>query len=255
MISFPRFPFPGEKGTFVPLRVVKNIGKRIFEAGKAFFGTLFNGNEVREQKSFNEEKAQVDDIYNLNSLLGEYRQKVKSEMGSLEKEIQQICREVFLAIVETLEFANESFQFYKTTSIQRRIDNFLESLDGIFELHTAKRISLDDVECLSILKMVAGDNKANKMSELKKKVFQETIEDINKKLNEFMNDFFDSMELSVDTRMASIEERLEEKTESFEQLTKVNNEHDDRFEKIMMNANYRLYVAEKVVELIDSEVK
>ena len=102
--------------------------------------------------------------------------------------------------------------------------------------------------------MVAGDNKANKMAELKKKVFQETIEDINKKLDEFKNDFFDSMELSVDTRMVSVEERLQEKKESFEQLTKANDEHDDKFEKIMLNANYRLYVAEKVVKLINSEV-
>lgn len=228
----PRPPIP------IPHIPFGKVLKRLVSAGKAFVNTLFNGDDVKSKEAFNEKKSTADDVMQLNAALVEYRNKIQTDSREMEENIRKICDEVFKEILDSLEFANEQYQFYRLESAQRKLNRCLENIDGIFAKHVAKRISLDDTECVAILKMPPSDVKGTRMAELKKKVFEETIQELCRIIEEFQDEFFDGMDMSVNARMTGIEDSIREKTEKFSVFSDDSEESTQKTEKLQLEACY-----------------
>ena len=161
-------PFPR-----IPLPVIIDGLKKVAKVGKKVLEILFIGNgQIEKERPLDTKNTDTDNIMSLNAILTDYRQEVKSATIELENNIKGICKDVFEGILESLEFVNEQFEFYRISAFKRKINRFTEEIDGIFEKHTAKRISLDDNECIAILKMMPGDLKGKRMKELKEVVFK-----------------------------------------------------------------------------------
>lgn len=239
-------PYPNP----ILFKVLKKVGKKILDVGKKVVNFLF-GDDVKDEEPLDLEKNGTNDIFRLNEILMNHRKLVKSEMEPVENDVINYCKEVFDSIIESLEFANEQVLIYRTDRIKRKTNNFLESLHGIFEIYTTKRISLDDEECVNILKMMPGEPKSQKMADLKKKVFKESVDEINKRLLEFSNDFFEDIETSVNTRLEGLEEKLNEKTDIFGKIANSNNEQNEEFEKITLKSSYISSLSEYVLLFLD----
>lgn len=230
---------PLGKPIFDPEKGLKILG-RIIEFGKKVIDYLVGGDDVKDQSAMDTKNSSAEDTMNLNSILLEYRNKVKEDTKPVESNVKDVCKEVFASICDSVDFANSQFQIYKVESVKRKLDNIIEDIDGIFEKHVIKRISLDDERCVDILKMLPGDLKGQRMSELKKEVFKEAIEDICTKLEKFQQDIFDNMEISIESRMEGIESKLLEKTEMFEEISQNSDERNKKIESITIKANYIL---------------
>ena len=233
---------------------VFGVFKRIIQAGKKFFDVLINGDDIKEQKSMDTKRSTADDIMQLNSVLQEYRRNVSEELKELETEVKNVCKEVFDQITESVEFANSEFDFYKTAALERKLNTYLSEIDGIFEKHVIKRISLDDTECEKILKMMPGELKGTRMAELKKKVFEEAIEDLNGKIEEFQKDISESMEMAVNYRLDSLENSLEEKKEIFMKLAENTENIKSEKEDICVYSEFKASVAEMYTQILKEEV-
>ena len=230
---------------------ILGIFKRIIQAGKKFFDVLINGDDIKNKKPVNPQKDTADDIMQLNAVLQEYRRNVSAESKELENGIKEVCREVFNQIIESVEFANSEFNFYKTSTLQRKLDEYLSEIDGIFEMNVIKRISLDDTECEKILKMLPGDLKGTRMAELKKKVFKESIEDLCKKLDNFQMDISESMEMAVSYRLDSLENSLEEKKAAFEKMTEDTENTKSEKEKICLYSVFKMSMAALCGQIVE----
>lgn len=237
----------------IPVEIPKKILERLIKAGKSFFHTLINGEDVKNRAPMDTKNGTADEMMELNKVLLEYRSKVSKEASELEESIAGLCKERFDAIVDTLEFANSDFQFYRVETLKRKLDHFLEEIDGYFGQNISKRISLDDMECINILKMLPGDLKGQRMAELKKKVIQESIGSLCKKVRDFENDFFEGMELSVDSRLEGLEDRIREKRAAFETLEKSNEDTSASKEEVVLNAAYIFSIAGMYTKLEESE--
>lgn len=228
--------------------------KRVIQAGKKFFDVLINGDDIKNQKSMDTKRGTADDIMQLNSVLQEYRKNVSEESKELETEVKDVCREVFNQITESVEFANSEFDFYKTAALERKLNTYLSDIDGIFEKHVIKRISLDDIECEKILKMMPGELKGTRMAELKKKVFEEAIEDLNEKIKEFQRDISENIEMAVNYRLDNLENSLEEKKEIFTKLTENTENIKSEKEGICVYSEFKASVAEMYMQILKEEV-
>ena len=201
-------------------------------------GKVFADDKTKEQPAYNPEKSEAADVAEINAALVDYRGEVKKATAELEGEIKKTCESVFTEVLSSLEFANEEFEFYRPSRLKRKLDTFLQEMDGIFANYTAKRISLDNADCLAVLKMRPGDLKGQRMRELKELVFKESVEEVNQKLNNFVGEFFEDMEFSVDHRMAEVEQRLEEKIAAFEIAESNDAKNSGRLEEIIYHAGY-----------------
>lgn len=199
---------------------------------------IFDKDKIKEQPAYNPEKSDATEVMEINNALMEYRGEVKQATVELEGEIKKACENVFTEVINTLEFANEEFEFYRVSRMKRKLESFLQDIDGIFSNYTAKRISLDDTDLIAVLKMRPGELKGQRLRDLKKQVLFESVEEVNRKLNCFVSEFFEDMEFSVDHRMNEIEQRLEEKMIAFEAAESSDIKHSARLEEIIIRAEY-----------------
>lgn len=216
------------------------ILKRVIQAGKRFFDVLIHGDDIKDKKPMDTQRGTADDIMQLNAALQEYRQSVSAESKELENGIKEICREMFQQITESVEFANSEFNFYRISTLQRKLDEYLSEIDGIFEMHVRRRVSLDDSECEKILKMMPGELKGTRMAELKKRVFREAVEDLCRKLKTFQEDILESMEMAVSYRLDSLENSLEEKKAAYKKLSENTENEKSQKEGICLHSGFRL---------------
>ena len=240
-MKFPKLPLPSSvvpSPLPIPPETIPMIIDFIIKAGDKILDKVFAKDETKDQPAYNPEKSEAAEVANLNAALMDYRGEVKQATAELEEEIKKACENVFTEVLGSLEFANEEFEFYRPSRLKRKLDTFLQELDGIFANYTAKRISLDDTDCLAVLKMRPGDLKGQRMRELKERVFKESVEEVNRKLNSFVSEFFEDMDFSVDHRMSEVERRLEEKIAAFEIAENNDAQNSGRLEEIILRAEY-----------------
>lgn len=212
--------------------------KKVVKIGREVFRIIIEDDNTKEMQPLDTKNADTDNIMSLNAILTDYRLDVRNATTKLENNIKDGYKDVFEGILETLEFVNEQLEFYRISVFKRKINTFTEEIDGIFEKHTAKRISLDDNECIEILKMMPGDLKGKRMKELKEAVFKESIDEIIKKMNNFMNDFLDEMEYSVENRIDNISDKIQEKADIFERLSVDNENKNEMAEMAELYSGY-----------------
>lgn len=223
-----------------------SVGKRVFKAIK----NLFVDDETRKQAPLTQH-SELSEVANLNGILFEYRNQVKQVANELEREITDECMEVFHKIISIFEAANESYEIYRVDRLRRKFDRMAESISGTFERYVAKRISLDDVECSEILKMLPGELKGERMQNLKKKVFIEAVEDIVGKLNEAVEELLEDIEDAINLRLNMIKNQLEEKTLAYESITCTTQEKENHNEKVQLSAIFSLGNIQVIEELVE----
>lgn len=251
IIMGPKFPLSLPPKN--PKKILKIFG-RVLQVGKKFLDILLHGDDVKDVKPMNEKNSTADEIMKLNSILLEYKQSVSKESKELELEIKEVCKAIFEQIVESVEFANTEFQFYRIETLQRKLNNYLSDIDGVFEKHVVKRISLDDMECTNVLKMLPGELKGQRMAELKKRVFNEAICDLCQKMEDFQKDISESMEMVVDDKLKSLEEMLEERRNAFEKMSTETGDIEVEKEKVCLKAEYTDSVIKLFEQYMEGEM-
>ncbi len=224
----------------IPPEIIGKVFKKIVDIGKKIRGIIFGngGGDVSEKKPMDPKNGSTDDMMELNAALREYHDTVAVATRELEMLIMDACKEVFEQIIDSVEFANSEFHFYRVESLQRKRDYYLSEIDGIFAKHVAKKISLDNEECAKILRMMPGELKGIRMVELRKQVFRESIEELCQKLDAFFEDISDSMEMSVDSKLDFYLQDIQEKTEIFEKMATKQEDIQAEREKAYMQAIY-----------------
>ena len=237
-----------------PKKIFEIFG-RVVKAGKKFFEVLFKGDDgVKDTQPMDSEKSSADDIMKLNSMLLEYRDKVSKESKQVEDEIKEVCKVIFEQIVESVEFANTEYRFYRIETLQRKLDSYLTDIDGVFTKHVSNRISLDDSECVNVLKMLPGELKAQKMAEMKKRVFTETIEDLCRKIEEFQTDFSEGMEMTVEDKLISLENSLNERKVAFNKMTEKTDNTEKEKLVICTNSKFQYAKADLAYMVMEGEI-
>lgn len=236
-IGSPISPILPTKPPIPPGIIIKAI-KKIVGVGKKIKDIIFGekGKDVSDKKPMDTKNGSVDDMMELNAVLREYHDKVASASQELEALITDACKEVFEQIIDSVEFANSEFHFYRVETLQRKRDNYLSDIDGIFAKNVAKKISMDNEECVKILKMLPGELKGIRMTELRKQVFQESIEELCEKLDDFLEDISDSMEMSVESKLDFYLTKIQEKTEIFEDMAAKQEDMQEKKEKAYLQA-------------------
>lgn len=221
-----------------PKKVFDFVAKLV-RAGKKLLKIVFGDGGVGRTAPMDEKKSTVDDIMQLNSLLLQYKETVSNESKEVEVEVKNVCKSVFDQIIESVEFANSELKFYRTEVVERKINRFLSEIDGFFARSVSTRISLDDPECISILKMLPGELKEQRMIELKKRVLQDSLEDLCRIIETFYLELIDGVETSVEDKLISFENTIEERKTKFEIITSKTESCERNKSMINIEARYK----------------
>lgn len=240
-------PFP-KPNPFIVFEIIKGLGKLV----RAIKGYFSSNDKVKSQQSLNKEKSSADDIAQIHQMLSDYRSEAKNVGFEIIKSIKDDCNSFFEKTLSQFERYSESFGMkHMTGTYQKRFSTTLDGLDEIFDSCLSKKFSLDDSECVSILKMQPGEAKANRMSEFKKSVFTQAIDDVCKCIEKSIEDFFDSINDTFMIKINSMASAIEEKSNAFEKMTIDREKTDLGIETTRLNASETVSIADIAFEILE----
>lgn len=231
MIKSP-FPFP-----MLDWGKIRDKAKKIIEV-------IFSKDEekIKQSKSYNTEKNSASDIMVLNTALNECRTSFKESFDELESELKKECQKTIDGIIEMINSINSSVKVCNVSSMKRQLDYIVEDIEGTAMSHMKKRISLDDSECLAVLKLPAGDLKGTRIKELKKKIYSEAVGIVSNKIRKSILNILDNISDTVEEKADEIGLKADEKMKNFKIIFSESNENISKKEEMKLDSAYFLSI-------------
>lgn len=243
------FPMPSPNPGWVG-KVLRGIGKVAKYAWNVITGQDEKQDEIAGKKGINPEKSSADEIAELNKLLVEYRQNISASANDMEREMIVECSMMLQDIMEIFDEYNQKLKIVRSESVKRKFNRICKDLKGTFAKYVEKRISLDDAECVKILRLPAGELKNQRLQEIKQKVFVEAGNEVIKQIEDAVKDFSETVEDTFEEHIERIEEKIENQTDAFEKLNRVVENDTNSVESVLLKSNYLLAVCSYADTLI-----
>lgn len=232
MPSPNRFPLP-------PIgNILRGIGKIAKYAWSVITGKDKVQEEIANKKSLNPEKSEANEIAELNKLLMEYRQNISAAANDMEREMIIECSMMLQEIMDVFEEQNKRLKLVRTESVKRQFNRACKDLKGTFAECVNKRFSLDDAECVKILKLPAGDMKNQKLQQMKQDVFVQAGNEIINSIKDTVDEFSDTIQDAFEEHLDRLEETIQNKTDAFEELSTGFNGDKKALESVILKADY-----------------
>ena len=248
-------PFPPKNDPLLKelVRIAfKGIGNLAGRIGRAICELFKPSPKDREQKALNEKKSSADDIAQIHQLLSDYRSEANHAATELIKGVKENCNDFFEKITSQFEHYSKEFGMdHMTGTHKRRFTEAIDDLEDIFDRCLSKKFSLDDSECVLILKMMPGESKANRMAEFKKSVFSKAIDDVCKSIEKSVAEFFDTVDDTFVIKINSIAASIEEKTNAFEVMANEREKSNSEIQFAQLSSLGTLTFANIVLDLLE----
>lgn len=226
----PKFPLP------IPMPDLSKVWDKTKKIIKVLLGK--DEEEIKKQKGFDTEKNSASDIMALNTALNECRMAFRESFSELESELKKECQLTIDGILEMIDGINSSVKVCNVSSMKRQLGYIIDDIDGTAMNHMQKRISLDDPECLSVLKLPAGDLKGTRMKELKMKIYSEAIGIVSTKIRKSIMNILDNISDTVENKVVDIELKADEKKKNFEIISDDSKENISKREEVKLDAAF-----------------
>lgn len=211
-------------------------------AWSAITGRDERQNELASRKGVNPEKSAASEIAELHKLLAEYRQGIVSAGDELEREMIVECSFEMKAIMDLFDEVNKELKIVRSASIKRKFKHLNGELKGTFSKYIEKEISLDNPECIKILKLPSGELKNQRLQEMKQRVFLAAKNEMIDKIKYTVSDFSDTVEDAIMEHIDRISETIEDKKNVFEKISMSAEKDTDEIDGVLIHANYILSV-------------
>lgn len=188
-----------------------------------------------ETDRYDKERARLIETQRINEALSQFSLNLQKQADELEEGALEESRVYFEYLIEELRATSDINNMkININRIKRGLLKIEKSIKGSFKNHLAKRISLDDQECLKVLKLEAGSEKEQAMKRLGNKVLKEAREQLCDSIKECLIDqqeYIDDQIIDKMNEMILNLKDLSTKVTEFESL-KQNNEGQIEMEKV-----------------------
>lgn len=229
-------------GDFFGSEKISNAGRRIQEACSE---------KIASEKSYDKTEANIYTTDRLNEILvsfseGYFQQATTIENSAI-KYVEEYYSQLISEVVKILKAVPNTSNLNALKNGKKRISNVII---GSIKNPLAKRMSIDDSECLSILKMDSGFEKKEAMTKFSSKVINEAIENLIQNVRNVLKDQTDDIEDYLCNISESQEKDLKNLKVAFDNMISSSNlEQIDR-EKTCVQSLVVIECADLVLSLL-----
>lgn len=174
--------------------------KKIIGIVKIIWNMIKNkpAKEISETDSVNDDSS-LENIDKITQIFVHFKEQVHIQSAEIE---QAICDEVsfYLDELRTLLLdSQEIVEKYgiKIGRIERKIDRILPQIEGIIDYEISKKVSLDNVQCKNIMKMIPGEKKERAMQEFLDETIKNALNICCKSIKEKLDEIFEEVNEEV----------------------------------------------------------
>ncbi len=209
------------------------------------------GREIGNTESYSSETAQIAETARIANTLTEFREKIEKKSDKIEQDVLLLSREYIDELIKELKkINNEKYAGQRLNlnieSIERQNRKTEDIIHGHIKKHIQKRISMDDEQCLEILKMETGSNKEKKMTDFINLVLKESMEELSKKIKKVLTEQADNITEKIEDRIVVYENSASEKISSCEEIINLKGKDEKALEKKVGKVAYKLSLCELV---------
>ncbi len=176
-------------GEFTGIDAISDVGEAIQDVCSGY------SSNVGVESSYDRNTANVYSTEKLNELLMTFSEKSLKKSEELEKRCIQMVEDYCDTLIQVLK---ESSAIIKDTSNLKRVERnrskIKRTIEGSVKNPLAKRMSLDDSECLRILKLDSGTEKKKQMKKFSKKVINEAFSNLSVRVRGVLNEQSEDIE-------------------------------------------------------------
>lgn len=207
-------------------------------------------------ESYDSKSADLEATLKVQKALDEFRSDTQSRSAKLENEIIKDSRESLDNFIDELRTYNKIRYGNKRlninlSNIEREHRKTEDKIHGFIIKRVSKRISLDDSECLEILKLEPGAEKTKKLDEFYKKVLKEAVKELMDVLRDTMEKQTDIVEDKIQQRIDSIVDVCETKTADFEKIQKLKEKDESKIEQEQIRLSHYVALCEYGMSILD----
>lgn len=186
--------------------------------------------------SYDSEKADLEATVKVQQALTDFRTETQGRSETFENDIIKQSRaslDEFIAELKTynkIKYCNKKLDI-NISNIEREQRKTEDQIHGFITKKVSKRVSLDDDECLEILKLNPGAEKTKKLDEFYRKVLKEAVSELTNVIRDTMEKQTDVVEDRIQHRIDSIIDMCESKTVDFEKIQKLKTKDESKIEE------------------------
>lgn len=170
---------------------------------------------VGEYQSYDKNKASAADTANINELLTLFSSKLKDQADELEENVLKDVRDYFEDIISQIE---DSGIEISTKQFRRAMTQTERNIKGKLKSYLAKRVSIDDQECLAILGLAPGNEKTFKMDTFGKKVLSKGLAQLSNQTEETVKKYNEELQNLLNQLLEQQEKSLKQVQEQFDEI-------------------------------------
>ena len=231
-------------GSFFGSETIERAGRRIQDACSEV--SKSTGNSI----SYDKDSSGVSETEKINKILSDFSLSLEKKADEIE---EIAIKESNVYFNELINCLNESA--VKTginiNSIKREMRNSEKSIKGNLKKHISKRVSLDDLKCLEILKMEPGKQKENKMRLFSKSILKEGVDKLVKDIREIIEEEQSMINEVIHDRLTDIKFDLSKKLETFDELENDANNNENEQNEIIDKAKNKILLSETVIKTLN----
>ncbi|OON99006.1 MAG: hypothetical protein ATN35_02660 [Epulopiscium sp. Nele67-Bin004] len=139
--------------------------------------------ETGNTKSYDKEIATTAETLNINKILADFSLSLEKTSDSMEQKLLKETQQYFRGLVKKLENGSNDMNV-DIKSINREAEKIEKQIRGSLKNYLSQRVSLDDQECLEILKLESGKTKKQAMTKFGNAVLNKGLQSTYKEVKQ-----------------------------------------------------------------------
>lgn len=238
--------------------VCEKVGDAIGWEGLSDFGIniqLSCADKVAEEKPYDKNVANTYSTERLNEILMSFSEGYFQEATSIEKRCISLVEDYYDKLIEIVENVPNTVQ---NTSNLRALKSgksrIAKTIKGGIKDPLSKRMSLDDSECLVILKMDSGIEKKKTMTRFTRKIIKEALSNLSQKVRTALNEQVENIEDYLSEISEDQERSMQAFKAQFDNMVRDNELDQSDKEKNCIEPMFLLEVTECISQILKSGV-
>ena len=237
------------------------IGK-VVDTVKSWFskGSSSSGSSISKEESYDAENARLEQTVIIQQELTKFRTKCEKECDALERDALKDSRNYIDNLIEFIK--NNNSKPYSGQNLNINIERLEKQnretediIRGYIKKKIQKRVSLDDDECLEILKMDKGKDKKDAMTNFLNCILKDAMDGLSKEIEKALKKQLENIKDQINARIESYTERANEKMESFKEIEKIKDSDEHELEERIANLEYKHSLCNFGISLLYGEVQ
>jgi hypothetical protein len=228
-------------GEWTGSKTIKTVGQWIQSACDEV------SRDTGKTDKYDKETARLEETKKINKILTAFALKLEKKADEIEKTAIKEAKVYFEKLIDELRQSDVDINVNK---IERAMGKVERKIKGNLKRYISKRVSIDDSECLEILKMDEGYKKEIAMKKFSESVLRLGLKELIKDIKNIIKKQNDIITDAIEERLQDIKSNLEKEVEEFNLLEKSKLQTESEVDKLKNELIVKIQLSEACMDLL-----